>query len=1193
LNLDSKTKKRKQEKILLWSLIFVLILIFTVFSDSGLQPSGFNILTETLKITLISESLNVKTNESTVYVWEPSVPGILTSVKISGSVYGKERGIATIYLENFLVYSVILRHDENKTPIPENQTEKIHQQINFTEVCNETCNLTKEQLNQTIYNITIQVSNVTLKVKNISYTVLEEITKKIVKKANEEPSKGSYVGTMTAVPAEILYVDDCSDYDSRGTLTDTNCQGTSDGITSNVAGRWAGNSLWWNFKFQNASQTSHTFEYANLTIHNFRVSGGWNDDESAFEYSDDGGITWYTIELWSTTNPPPSTATTKTYAIPNVDSWIEVNKTMFRIEGRTRNGGADNWAWYMDAAYLDTKQTDNPPTWNNPSINPPVPYPKDTVSHNVLWDDDFNLSHAKLEINSSGIDCNTKSNVTSTTLTGIQDWANLTYTLSNSCEGRTIAWKQYANDSINQGNSTNIQTYQVQNVNPLASFGPAPLDNYTSTSENIAFELRGSDNYQIDALQLYGNWTGTWEAKETNFSPVNNSFWTVTVNNVPDGKNHIWGVRVNDSRGNFDFTDANRTFKVDTMGPNITNPGIDKTEVNVDRYFCINITITEISHVDKVSAEVYNTQERVNYTLLDNSLSACGGIIGDGIYGRRIYVDRKGMWNYSKVYANDTLGNKNSYDFPDLQTNATQLPTITIIKPKNKTYLIKNSLKLEFLIYNSTSIWYNLDNTGNITITDTTFFNTTLGTHTLYLYANNSYGTNKENVTFYVNSTKILIIDDEFDETSDHDYNDTENKRKPKKGESTDLYDYGYEELQSLPGLKFENSNGKISFKEDVNLTYDENPSDNMIDINDNVEISKNKIEINSTNFPGLNKSAQLSLYNLKFKRPRILRDGEICPSNICEKISYSGGTLVFNVTQFTKYSAEEGPEKIERTPDSSAGIFSFISEDFTINPSEISFNYPRGHYSEEKITITNNQYKKINISIENLGVKNFLDVEFAEIKLNGRETKNITLYINIPENVETTIYIGRIIFSSENLEKEIPVSIGVESPVPGLKGALLDVKTNIPEEYREILPGESLLIETNLFNLGFPGREDIFVEYRILDEEGNEIISEHETRALETETSFIKELKIPSETEAGNYLLYIRAIYNGKVSSASAWFEIKDPLITPKTKVYIVIILSTIVITGTIIYLIIRSRQRLAKTIKKISGKKEIGKKR
>ncbi len=82
------------------------------------------------------------------------------------------------------------------------------------------------------------------------------------------------------------------------------------------------------------------------------------------------------------------------------------------------------------------------------------------------------------------------------------------------------------------------------------------------------------------------------------------------------------------------------------------------------------------------------------------------------------------------------------------------VPSITIISPEDQIYE-DLSILFNYSIGNGiNSSWYNLDNTVNISLgnlTENSFYlDTTFGSHTLYLYANNSYGTNKANVSFIV-----------------------------------------------------------------------------------------------------------------------------------------------------------------------------------------------------------------------------------------------------------------------------------------------------------------------------------------------------------------------------------------------------------------------------------------------------------
>jgi parallel beta-helix repeat protein len=81
------------------------------------------------------------------------------------------------------------------------------------------------------------------------------------------------------------------------------------------------------------------------------------------------------------------------------------------------------------------------------------------------------------------------------------------------------------------------------------------------------------------------------------------------------------------------------------------------------------------------------------------------------------------------------------------------------------------------------------------------------------------------------------------------------------------------------------------------------------------VTLSSNLARVLSSGLhSSFNSSANVTLYGLTFKNPGILWDPEDdgtftkCPDNICTKLSYASGNLLFNVTQFTGYSGGEAP---------------------------------------------------------------------------------------------------------------------------------------------------------------------------------------------------------------------------------------------------------------------------------------------
>jgi len=81
------------------------------------------------------------------------------------------------------------------------------------------------------------------------------------------------------------------------------------------------------------------------------------------------------------------------------------------------------------------------------------------------------------------------------------------------------------------------------------------------------------------------------------------------------------------------------------------------------------------------------------------------------------------------------------------------IPIISIISPENITYTT-NTILLNYSIKNTLNpIWYNLDNTMNITITSPLELTATQGSHILYLYANNTYDTSVKIISFFVDLT--------------------------------------------------------------------------------------------------------------------------------------------------------------------------------------------------------------------------------------------------------------------------------------------------------------------------------------------------------------------------------------------------------------------------------------------------------
>jgi hypothetical protein len=366
----------------------------------------------------------------------------------------------------------------------------------------------------------------------------------------------------------------------------------------------------------------------------------------------------------------------------------------------------------------------------------------------------------------------------------------------------------------------------------------------------------------------------------------------------------------------------------------------------------------------------------------------------------------------------------------EVSVEVTDLPSLKIESPVAGTYLVGESLLLDYSVGSANTVRYNLDNSANTLIISPTYFDVSEGSHTLYLHAENSYGTTEREVSFVVDSAELIIIDNEY-EIGDG----TDTERKIKDGESTDFFDYSYEELQDLENVIFENTQaGKILFNEAINLIDDAIPDDNILDIDSHVEISENKIELDSVALPNFDKPATLQFYGLTFSNPRILMDGEICPASVCVKESYSGGVLTFNVPGFTTYTTEETPIESTTSPGgggggSSGGIsreVSSVEGNFTLSQGGIKIKLNQGGAVTINLVVTNDGNQQSKFSIATSGLVDFIKVSDSEFDLTAGESKTINLDFLVDEDFAFGLYFGKLVVEKEGVKKEILIEIEV-----------------------------------------------------------------------------------------------------------------------------------------------------------------------
>ena len=227
-------------------------------------------------------------------------------------------------------------------------------------------------------------------------------------------------------------------------------------------------------------------------------------------------------------------------------------------------------------------------------------------------------------------------------------------------------------------------------------------------------------------------------------------------------------------------------------------------------------------------------------------------------------------------------------------------PNITIYRPENRSYAFNTSVPLRVQVNDTANVsiaYYNINNGANITLVldaqgiNVTTISTPEGSNILRVFANDTLrNLRMANVAFVVNNSRRYEI----------------NWSKFYHADSTNLSLLNSTQIENLANLTLSVENfGKIIFNDIINLTA--HTGDDIIDLDSNVIITSNFIFVNVTVFPNLNRSANITLKNLTFVNPRILLDGAVCPASLCERLSYSGGTLVSKVAYFSSYEAEEG----------------------------------------------------------------------------------------------------------------------------------------------------------------------------------------------------------------------------------------------------------------------------------------------
>jgi hypothetical protein len=412
--------------------------------------------------------------------------------------------------------------------------------------------------------------------------------------------------------------------------------------------------------------------------------------------------------------------------------------------------------------------------------------------------------------------------------------------------------------------------------------------------------------------------------------------------------------------------------------------------------------------------------------------------------------------------------------------------------------------------------WYNLDNGGNTTLSSNiTLTINSSGTYTLYIFANDNAGleNGSEYVQFYVSVNKTVLF------SNFNGYLTT----------NFSLYDD--QQLESLTNVVLHIPDyGKIEFLETINI------SDLVTDLNSYVSISNDNIYLDSSNLPNFNKQSRLQLFNLTFTHPRILKDGSLCPSDVCTEESYVNNVLTFNVTGFYNFSAEETTAEHPSVPPSGGGGGGGggVYSDFTVHPNSVTVKLRQGDTDNKHITIKNIGGSRLVLELKPSMVHNLVTVTPAVMVLEPGQEGEATLLFNIGKDEPPGVYPGTLTVDGGFVKKIVFIVVEVES-----KEKLLDVKLEILPRYKVVNPGESVYANIEFFNMGSPQRVDVTLRYGVKDTDGNTFVLESGVVSVETQASIVRYVKLPLDIKPGSYIMFVEAYYDGTVAASSDQFEV------------------------------------------------------
>jgi len=310
-----------------------------------------------------------------------------------------------------------------------------------------------------------------------------------------------------------------------------------------------------------------------------------------------------------------------------------------------------------------------------------------------------------------------------------------TVTATNLADNVQYYWRVIAYDDAGNSNTSDpYYWYKADTIDPIVAINlPSPSITQIGydTDGAVVINYTITDNNPSNCT-LYGNFSGDWQANETNSSVDSTNWDELTTLNLENGT-YIWNIKCMDNvitpHTTWNLSTSNFTLIVDSEKPTIDVSSINNT-VTTDRQ--ITFTVTDVGNalvnLSTISIISWNTSETTNFNNATDCTSSDGNQSFICTYTETALL---GGTNYLNVSAKDMASTSSDATTLYITTSGANNFTVSLSSGWNliSTPLILTDSSIDAVVANNSAIdtiyWYdNSGSTYNVWYNDSSYTDT-------------------------------------------------------------------------------------------------------------------------------------------------------------------------------------------------------------------------------------------------------------------------------------------------------------------------------------------------------------------------------------------------------------------------------------------------------------------------------------